>query len=407
MLVAAVFAGACGKKGPPLPPLVKLPVAPTEFVAERRGDAVELRFKVPAANTDGTRPANVDRVDVYAYTGPPSVTDAQLLKHGARIGSVPVKRPVDPDAAETPEETDEPPPVEGTGLDQGAVGHVEERLTAASLTPIDLSKEKTRGPKPEGPAPGPLLGPQPPIETRTYVSLGINTHGKKGPLSGRIAVPLVTPPAPPSTPAITYDEKTITLSWSPPPGAPASDDRLPSHAVSGSEPKVGYYVYELAPPPPTPSPGPPAAPVRLTASPVAEARFVDPRVQWGVERCYGVRTVETIGSLAIESADAPSACVKAVDTFPPAAPAGLTAVASEGAISLIWQADTESDLAGYLVYRGAAPSTELAALTPSPIQDTTFRDVVQAGVRYVYAVRAVDKAGNLGPFSNRVEETAR
>ena len=32
----AALAGACGKKGPPLPPLVKLPVAPTEFVAERR-----------------------------------------------------------------------------------------------------------------------------------------------------------------------------------------------------------------------------------------------------------------------------------------------------------------------------------------------------------------------------------
>ena len=32
---------------------------------------------------------------------------------------------------------------------------------------------------------------------------------------------------------------------------------------------------------------------------------------------------------------------------------------------------------------------------------------VQAGVRYVYAVRAVDKAGNASPPSNRVDETAR
>ncbi len=44
---------------------------------------------------------------------------------------------------------------------------------------------------------------------------------------------------------------------------------------------------------------------------------------------------------------------------------------------------------------------------PKPIEDTTFRDGVRPGVHYVYAVRAVDKAGNVSPFSNRVEETAR
>ena len=50
---------ACGKKGPPLPPLVKLPVAPENLVAERRGNIVDLQFTVPGTNTDGTRPANV------------------------------------------------------------------------------------------------------------------------------------------------------------------------------------------------------------------------------------------------------------------------------------------------------------------------------------------------------------
>ena len=36
-----------------------------------------------------------------------------------------------------------------------------------------------------------------------------------------------------------------------------------------------------------------------------------------------------------------------------------------------------------------------------------FNDMVAAGTRYVYGVQAVDTAGNVGPVSNRVEETAR
>ena len=95
------------------------------------------------------------------------------------------------------------------------------------------------------------------------------------------------------------------------------------------------------------------------------------------------------------------------DTFPPAAPTGLAAVGSEGAISLIWEASTEADLAGYLVMRaeaGGAPRP----LTPEPIKETTFRDATAArGVRYVYTVVAVDTTGNRSTPSNAVEETAR
>jgi hypothetical protein len=42
-----------------------------------------------------------------------------------------------------------------------------------------------------------------------------------------------------------------------------------------------------------------------------------------------------------------------------------------------------------------------------PVLETSFNDNVPAGTRYVYAVQAVDKAGNASAPSNRVEETAR
>ena len=62
---------AAARKGPPLPPLVRMPAAPANFAAERRGEPRRCcSFTVPAANTDGTRPANIERVDVYALTSP-------------------------------------------------------------------------------------------------------------------------------------------------------------------------------------------------------------------------------------------------------------------------------------------------------------------------------------------------
>src|SRR4029079_7354192 len=119
------------------------------------------------------------------------------------------------------------------------------------------------------------------------------------------------------------------------------------------------------------------------------------RIAWGEQRCYVVRTVETVGGLTIESDAATTKCEKLVDTFPPAVPKDVKAIPSEGAINRIWEPNTEKDLGGYIVMRGAAaPDAPLEPVTPSPIQEPSFKDTVQAGVAYAYAVKAVDKAGN-------------
>jgi hypothetical protein len=74
---------------------------------------------------------------------------------------------------------------------------------------------------------------------------------------------------------------------------------------------------------------------------------------------------------------------------------------------LIWNPNTESDVAGYIVLRASGPKGALAPVTPVPIQLTTFRDMVPRGARFAYAVKAIDKAGNLSAESARIEETAR
>jgi fibronectin type 3 domain-containing protein len=74
---------------------------------------------------------------------------------------------------------------------------------------------------------------------------------------------------------------------------------------------------------------------------------------------------------------------------------------------LIWEANAESDLAGYLVLR-AEGSGALTPLMPRPIRETTFRDTtVRPGQTYAYVVVAVDTAHNRSAASNRVQETAR
>jgi hypothetical protein len=126
-----------------------------------------------------------------------------------------------------------------------------------------------------------------------------------------------------------------------------------------------------------------------------------------VKRCYTVRVAERVAGAIIEGDAAPARCETFVDTFAPAAPKGLTAIPSDGAINLIWEPNTEKDLAGYLVLRGTAAAGTLEPITPAPIQETSFKDGVQPGVAYVYALKAVDKAGNASPLSARVTETAR
>ncbi len=61
--------------------------------AERHGGVVDIQFVVPAANTDGTRPANVSRIDVYAMTATQALNEADIVKFGTKVASVPVKAP--------------------------------------------------------------------------------------------------------------------------------------------------------------------------------------------------------------------------------------------------------------------------------------------------------------------------
>ena len=348
LLLIVVATTACGKKGPPLPPLLLVPVPPPELTAVRRGSQVDLTFRIPNANTDRSTPADLARLEIYALTTLSAVTADDVIRRGERVSTLAVNKPKDPDEPEPPTPAPEP-----KGLSQGDRATFSEALAAAD----DASAH------------------------RAYVVLGYNQRGRRGEPSARIVVPLVTPPPVPEQATIKYDEKAITVTWVLVPASEAGP--------------YSYSVYRHG------------TPLPVTSAPLPEPLFTDSPIVWEQERCYDVRAGLTLEGVRIESLASPTRCVTPHDTFAPAKPDGLVSVASEGAISLIWSANLETDLAGYLILRAIEPATELTPVSATPTSDTNFKDSVPGGARVTYAVQAVDKAGNRSEPSNTTTETAR
>jgi hypothetical protein len=419
------FGTACGKKGPPLAPLQIAPKPPTEMKAHRIGDRVAVSFKLPTENTVPSTGVDVGRVDVYALSvdtptdAPTAVPD--IIRHAELVAKVDARLPPSEEEEtgmkkEAPERAKRKHAKAPASVRRSRTREEDEKLpapgdTATVVEELGPSAEKLYVPPrpkrmrtiavPELPSPEPIAGwgvpafadspafetapPPPPTPVRMYFAVPVTWKGRPGAAAGA-SVPLTAPPPTPVSPQITFSEKQITVAWT---------------EADGTK---SYNVYEVKPDAKAPDAG--AAP--LNAAPVSTTKYDDSRMEFGKPRCYAVTSVRTVQPYSIESAPSAPACVTPADTFPPAAPKGLAAVAGPGSISLIWDANTEPDLSGYLVLRGDAAGGTLQALTPEPIHETTFKDATaRPGVTYVYAVVAVDNAKNLSAQSAGVQETAR
>lgn len=327
-----IVAPACGKRGPPLPPLRPSPAAVSALSVTRRADSVTVRFTPPTTNQNGSVPLLLDRIEIFAISlaadaKPPFAEELRIPAH--RIATI------TPKAALKPEE----PP------------------TMASF--VDTV-----------PASG---------EIRYYQVVPYANRTRAGAASPLITVPLDAAPKAPQGAAVSYDEQTLTLTWT---------------AVTGTN----YLVFDSA-----------AADAPIQAERLKTGTLTQP-VVFGKRVCFVVRSVEGAAPLAIESAPSTEVCATPADTFPPPAPSGLVALATPGAISLTWDTVTAADLAGYLVLRGEGSGDRLQPLMTEPVTGSSFDDkTAKAGVRYFYAVVAVDKAtpANRSKNSNIVEETGR
>ena len=442
IIAVAALAIACGRKGPPLPPLHLVPNAPANLSVARVGSEAQLRFDVPSTNQNGPGTVAIDRIEVFAATvaaGAVRPANRELLTTKYRIATVAIKPPPvegeAPPAESTPdtrpgpgerasfvetltEKTLEPvfttpaakaPAAAAPGSAAGSPGSAVGSLGSIAPVPALPPPIEAVPPLPDAegaippvmPLPEPVdsllvvlpgatieVPPAPPtgaaaVAARIYTVRGVTKSGRPGPPSTRIELPLMDPPAEPSSPQATATERSIVLTW------PA----LPAPAGP-----IAYNIYKVGSSDP------------INGAPVAEAKYERAGVTFGTEECFTVRAVQKIGAVSLESNASPPICLTPRDTFAPAAPKGLSIVAATGTMNLGWDANAEPDLAGYVILRGEAPGDTLQPLTPAPITATSYEDkTVQAGVRYVYAIVAVDKASppNRSAASARVEETAR
>jgi len=96
------------------------------------------------------------------------------------------------------------------------------------------------------------------------------------------------------------------------------------------------------------------------------------------------------------------------DPLPPAAPTGLATMAGGAQVDLSWDANSESDLDGYNVYRATSSFSDPSGATKvSVVTSTSFTDTgLSEGTTYHYRITAVDGAGNESSLSGEATATA-
>ena len=419
---------ACGKKGPPLLPFVRLAKAAEITSARRVGNDVYLTITVPAANVDDSTPASVTQIQVWAVTAGTPPPQSQFTTVATQVTKIQVARYADPS-----DKSGKVVPDPKAGALQGASVTVKETLGPETMRRSEPPPVKGARPT----APPVVDASEPEVLRRFYMTIPLSDRGRPGVPSAVVEVPMTLIADKGPVLSLKRTGHKVLLLWEPAGGLlgwlldralpveppPVEDRRAPG----ASAPKVPaapsgpalYNVYREIEPDPLAPPGPkpiepPAAislAVPINKEPQPGLTFEDDVEFDGRKVCYYVRAVRGTGAQRVEGEASDPKCDVPIDDEAPTAPTGLTASAEEGSISLRWEPNGEEDLGGYLVLRRDPGSDTLRQLTPAPIAETTRTDSsVTSGQMYTYIVRAVDKQTpkpNVSDDSMEVTVTAR
>lgn len=368
-LAAALALAACGKEGPPTPPLRAVPAPAKDLAAHQRGNRVLLSFTYPQTTPAGNALNGVTKVEVYeavipppappkAPAKPPAGTAGAAGAKGSSSAATPAAAPGASAAVlATPEALD---PRQFEKLAKVRLTLTSKDLGAATLGHLLVA---------DLPLPEPLPATSEGGPTRDYAVRTFGPKGDHSALSNQALLRPKMPPQPPEGVTVTGQADGILVEWKPVPGA------------------GGYAVYRRA------------ATERFSSKPLAvvrppEARYLDQTARFTQSYIYSVTAVDLKQPL-VESAIKAEQEIRYVDRYPPPVPEELVAVAEAGRVRLVWRQSEAPDLAGYIVYRKGAATDEFVRLTAKPIAATSYVDTtVASGQRYDYRVTAIDQTGN-------------
>jgi hypothetical protein len=353
VLAAALPLTGCGTQAAPQPPSLNLPVLVSDLAANRAGSQVKLTWTMPKRTTDKL----LLKGNVAVRVCRKESTGGNCAPAGVELSFAP-----------------------------GAEGAFTETLPAALAAG----------------APRPLS---------YFVELR-NRNGRSAGLSNAAVVLAGVAPTPVTNLTAEVRKQGVVLRWTP---SAEESSALRLHRRLLTPPAAKPHQGLLAPQP---------EPIErnLLVDPCApEARVkvcraLDKEIRFGQTYEYRAQRVArvTVDGKTLELAGELSAPlrVEVQDIFPPAVPADLAAVATTGenaadiAIDLSWQPVTDTDLAGYAVYRREGNAAWQRISPAGPLVPPAFHDTqVQPGHTYRYAVSAIDQGGHESARSAEAEET--
>jgi hypothetical protein len=341
-LLLALPLAACGKRGPPVAPELRLPAAVQDLQGAVTGEGVQLTWTLPKIRTDRSPVRELRRTEVYRRLedgAPTEPTRPALLTFGGLFG----------------------PPPGVPGFERVANIMLEEPEDGAQVRGGQVTYTDPQG--------GLTFG-----RRYTYVVLAVDDQGRPSPPSNRVLLAVAAPPEPPPALVARPGDREVRLSWDPP------------RALVDGSPAPEGLVYEVLRAPAADAPG------RLvTTEPLTARQYVDLGLQNDVTYHYTVRA--RLGPGGPQSGPSPVAAATPEDTTAPGQPRGLVAVVAGQTIRLAWQPQPDPDVAGYHVYRTTTAGRGYVRLTTAAQAGTTYVDTtVQPGATYYYVVTAVDQA---------------
>jgi hypothetical protein len=127
-------------------------------------------------------------------------------------------------------------------------------------------------------------------------------------------------------------------------------------------------------------------------------RFEDNRYQAGKTVTYEITAIRHAGDRTVTGAGTERKDVLIEDRTPPQVPSGLDVLPSDNMAIVTWEANAETDLAGYHVFRAERAEGPFKLVSPGIIKPNQFVDPDYKSGMY-YSLSAVDEFGNEGARS--------